>query len=55
MNAARKHFQEQVDFYGNLELINLIDKKGSQGRIGETYTNLIKELQVWTENDFKEE
>jgi len=32
--AAEMHFKETVDMYGPQYLVNLIDKKGSQLRIG---------------------
>ena len=42
--AAEMHFKETVDMYGPQYLVNLIDKKGSQLRIGNQFTKLHTEL-----------
>jgi phosphatidylinositol 4-phosphatase len=42
--AATKHFDASVKKYGEHILINLIDKKGSQKKIGDAFTKLIKNL-----------
>mmetsp|Transcript_22002 Transcript_22002/g.21723 ORF Transcript_22002/g.21723 Transcript_22002/m.21723 type:complete len:410 (+) Transcript_22002:3-1232(+) len=42
--AAEKHFAKNIDKYGDHVLINLIDKKGSQDKIGTAFTKLVKNL-----------
>ena len=41
---AEKHFKESVERYGDITLINLIDKKGSQKLIGDAFTKLMDNL-----------
>ena len=36
--AAKKHLNESSNEYGRQVIVNLIDKKGSQMRIGTTFT-----------------
>lgn len=38
------HFKETCEAYGNQYMVNLIDKKGSQKRIGDQFTKLHSEL-----------
>jgi len=38
MKASKLHMQEQKDVYGKVALINLIDKKGSQLKVGTAFT-----------------
>ena len=40
----RKHMNELVPTYGRVVLVNLIDRKGDQNRMGEYFTNLSKDL-----------
>ena len=42
--AAQYHFKDTKPLYGNQYLVNLIDKKGSQKMIGESFTRVYKEL-----------
>lgn len=44
MGLARKHLDEMKSVYGETYMINLIDKKGSQLRVGTQFTNLHTEL-----------
>jgi len=41
---ARKHIEEMKKNYGEQVFINLIDKKGSQLRIGTTFTNIVNTI-----------
>ena len=41
MLAAEHHFKDTKQLYGQQYIVNLIDKKGSQKRIGDTFTKLI--------------
>lgn len=41
---AKKHVEEMKQNYGEQVFINLIDKKGSQLRIGTHFTNIVKNL-----------
>jgi hypothetical protein len=43
-SAAQKHFDTKIKKYGKHVLINLIDKKGSQLKIGEAFTKLVQDL-----------
>jgi len=45
MIAAELHFGETKKMYGPQYMVNLIDKKGSQLRIGNEMTNIHKALQ----------
>eukprot|EP00826_Nyctotherus_ovalis_P011501 TRINITY_DN12991_c0_g12_i1.p1 TRINITY_DN12991_c0_g12~~TRINITY_DN12991_c0_g12_i1.p1 ORF type:complete len:312 (-),score=71.41 TRINITY_DN12991_c0_g12_i1:320-1255(-) len=55
----RKHVNELIDRYSRIKIISLIDKKGPQKRLGETFNDIFKELHskeadcVWF--DFHEE
>jgi hypothetical protein len=42
---AKKHVEEIKADYGDQQLVNLIDKKGSQLRVGNSFTNVINNLQ----------
>lgn len=42
--AAELHFKETKGMYGAQHLVNLIDKKGSQKKIGDKFTALHSEL-----------
>lgn len=42
--AAQLHFEETLEYYGPQYLVNLIDKKGSQKRIGDQFSKLHQEL-----------
>lgn len=42
--AAQLHFKETSERYGQQYMVNLIDKKGSQKRIGDQFTKLYKDL-----------
>jgi hypothetical protein len=41
---AKKHVQDIKSQYGEQVFINLIDKKGSQLRIGTEFTNIVQEI-----------
>lgn len=43
-SAAQKHFDAKIKKYGKHVLINLIDKKGSQLKIGDAFTKLVQDL-----------
>lgn len=45
LHLAKKHISEIKQIYGEQVFINLIDKKGSQLRIGTTFTNIVKDMQ----------
>ena len=42
--SAQMHFRETSEMYGEQYLVNLIDKKGSQKRIGDQFTRLYNDL-----------
>ena len=43
-NAARLHFEETTKCYQKQYCVNLIDKKGSQDRIGKEFNKLITDI-----------
>ena len=43
VNLARKHVEEIKANYGEQVFVNLIDKKGSQLRIGNQFTTIVNE------------
>jgi hypothetical protein len=57
--AMGKHINEQIEKYSKLKLVNLVDKKGAQKRLGDTLNDILRELNnknvdcVWF--DFHEE
>jgi len=44
LNAAKKHFDEQVKLYGDNYLINLVNQSGREERVKTAYENVVKEL-----------
>ncbi|KAI1852071.1 hypothetical protein JX265_008124 [Neoarthrinium moseri] len=42
--AARKHFDEQIRIYGDNYLVNLVNQKGREKRVKETYEQLVETL-----------
>lgn len=44
LTLAKKHVEEIKQVYGEQVFINLIDKKGSQLRIGTNFTNIVNQM-----------
>ena len=44
LNAAKKHFNEQVKLYGDNYLINLVNQSGREEKVKAAYENVVKEL-----------
>ncbi|KXS17758.1 hypothetical protein M427DRAFT_54348 [Gonapodya prolifera JEL478] len=44
LDSFKKHFAEQEAIYGNQIAVNLVNKKGSEGRLGTAYTQIVKQL-----------
>ncbi|RPA94439.1 hypothetical protein L873DRAFT_1846547 [Choiromyces venosus 120613-1] len=44
LNAAKKHFDEQIKLYGDNYLINLVNQSGREERVKATYENVVREL-----------
>ena len=44
-NAARKHFDEQIQLYGENYMVNLVNQKGREMRVKDAYEQLVKMLQ----------
>ena len=42
--TGRKHIEESMASYGDLALVNLINKKGKEGRLGDQFTAFVDEL-----------
>jgi phosphatidylinositol 4-phosphatase len=59
VTASEQHFEETKNFYGQQFLVNLIDQKGDQNKLGKEFTKLHNDLgdedlkYVWF--DFHEE
>lgn len=48
VDVARKHLEKTVNHYGPVVLANLIDKKGTQKRLGEEYKRVVEAINVNT-------
>lgn len=48
--AAKKHIEDTQPEYHSQYFINLIDKKGSQGRLGEKMTDMLEKLKSFDAN-----
>ncbi|KAI0322321.1 SacI homology domain-containing protein [Amylostereum chailletii] len=46
VEATRRHLQEQVALYGNSSLVNLVDQKGYEKPVKETYERYVAEARV---------
>ncbi|EME49197.1 hypothetical protein DOTSEDRAFT_68070 [Dothistroma septosporum NZE10] len=44
-NAARKHFDEQIQLYGENYMVNLVNQRGREARVKDAYEQLVKILQ----------
>ena len=44
IDAARKHFDEQIDLYGDNYLVNLVNQKGRENRVKDAYEQLVRTL-----------
>ncbi|QKX62753.1 uncharacterized protein TRUGW13939_09916 [Talaromyces rugulosus] len=44
VEAARKHFTEQIKVYGENYLVNLVNQKGREDRVKEAYEQLVRSL-----------
>ena len=44
VNAARKHFEEQIRLYGENYLVNLVNQKGREKRVKEAYEQMVQTL-----------
>ena len=44
VEAARKHFTEQIRLYGDNYLVNLVNQKGREDRVKEAYEQMIRTL-----------
>ncbi|KAJ4422735.1 Phosphoinositide phosphatase sac1 [Gnomoniopsis sp. IMI 355080] len=45
LSAAAAHFDEQVKFYGDNYLVNLVNQKGREQRVKEAYEEIVQKLQ----------
>ncbi|KAF2209278.1 hypothetical protein CERZMDRAFT_107157 [Cercospora zeae-maydis SCOH1-5] len=45
VNAARRHFDEQIRLYGENYMVNLVNQKGREMRVKDAYEQLVKILQ----------
>ncbi|KAH8372500.1 hypothetical protein KR093_011767 [Drosophila rubida] len=44
MAACAAHFNSQLEIYGQQVAVNLVDQKGAEGELEETYSRLVREL-----------
>lgn len=44
MGSARKHFDEQIQLYGDNYLVNLVNQKGREERVKAAYENIVKKI-----------
>jgi len=44
MEAARKHFEEQIRIYGENYLVNLVNQRGREERVKKAYEQLVRQL-----------
>ncbi|KAL4730646.1 Phosphoinositide phosphatase sac1 [Fusarium chlamydosporum] len=44
LTAAQKHFDEQIRLYGDNYLINLVNQKGREARVKESYEKMVEKL-----------
>lgn len=44
VEAARKHFSEQIRFYGENYLVNLVNQKGREDRVRKAYEQMVRSL-----------
>jgi hypothetical protein len=51
--AAKKHFDEQIRFYGENYMVNLVNQKGREQPVKEAYEKMVKLLQ--TDSDVEKE
>lgn len=51
--AARMHFDEQIRYYGDNYLVNLVNQKGRENRVKEAYEQMVKILVSGTPSESK--
>lgn len=44
VNSARKHFDEQIQLYGDNYMVNLVNQKGREEKVKVAYENIVKKL-----------
>ena len=44
VDAARKHFKEQIDIYGENYLVNLVNQRGREDRVKKAYEQMVRIL-----------
>ena len=53
MDAARQHFHEQIQLYGDNYLVNLVNQKGREDRVKKAYEQMIHMLVSSSSNDLQ--
>ena len=46
VSAAKLHFDEQIQIYGDNYMVNLVNQKGREARVKEAYEQLVRSLQT---------
>ena len=44
LNAAKRHFQQQIEIYGKNYLVNLVNQKGREKQVKEAYEQMVERL-----------
>ena len=55
LNAAKRHFQQQIEIYGKNYLVNLVNQKGRENRVKEAYEQLVERLISHPEGDIQKD
>ena len=53
VDAARKHFNEQISIYGENYLVNLVNQRGREERVKKAYEQVVRTLVNSPEEDFE--
>jgi hypothetical protein len=51
MDAAKRHFDEQIKLYGDNYLVNLVNQKGREARVKNAYEEMVRALQTSTKEE----
>lgn len=55
VSAAKKHFDEQIDLYGENYLVNLVNQKGRERRVKDAYEQMVRILVSSPEEDVEKD
>ena len=46
LDAARKHFNEQITLYGDTSLVNLVNRKGHEQPLKDTFEQRLSDVSI---------